>query len=71
MSLWAWIAVGAIAFLVIGAVLALAVATVLGRIAENIMRFEEQEHWASTPLTRQAERVGSLAAPEDAELTSR
>jgi len=54
MSVWAWVAVGVTVFLGVGIVVGLAVATILGRIAEEVLRLEDQEHWAAAPLTREA-----------------
>jgi hypothetical protein len=56
MSVWAWLGIGAAAFFVVATVVALAVANILGRIAEDVRRLAEDEVWRSAPLTRDEER---------------
>jgi hypothetical protein len=53
MSVWAWAAVGVGAFLGMSVMLGLALATILGRIAEDVTGLREHELWASAPLTRE------------------
>lgn len=55
MSLWAWLGIGAVAFFVVATVVALAVASILGRIAEDVRRLAEDEVWRSAPLRRDEE----------------
>jgi hypothetical protein len=62
MSVWAWVAVGVTAFLGMGIIVGFAVATILGRIAEDVLRLQDHEHWAAAPLTREAEPTDDLEA---------
>jgi hypothetical protein len=55
MSVWAWLGIGAAAFFVVATVVALAVANILGRIAEDVRRLAEDELWSSAPLARDGE----------------
>jgi hypothetical protein len=61
MSVWAWVAVGVAVFLAAGGVVLLAVATILGRIADDVQRLLEHEHWAAAPLTREGQRTDDSA----------
>jgi hypothetical protein len=60
MSLWVWLGTGALAFFAVATVVALAVASILGRIAEDVRRLAEDEVWSAAPLTR-AEELDELA----------
>jgi hypothetical protein len=60
MSVWAWLGIGVAAFFVVATVVALAVASILGRIAEDVRRLAEDEVWSTAPLTR-AEELDELA----------
>jgi hypothetical protein len=62
MSVWVWVAVGVTAFLGMGIIVGFAVATILGRIAEDVLRLQDHEHWAAAPLTREAEPTDDLEA---------
>jgi hypothetical protein len=53
MSIWIWVAVGIGAFLALGLLTAIAVAAVLGRIAEDISSLLEHEEWTTAPMTQE------------------
>jgi hypothetical protein len=55
MSVWAWIAIGAAALIGVPLVVGLAVARILGGIAEDALRAVDQELWSSAPVTREIE----------------
>ena len=61
MSVWAWLGIGALAFFAVATVVALAVTSILGRIAEQVRRLAEDELWSAAPLTRD-EDLDDLAA---------
>jgi hypothetical protein len=62
MSLWAWIAIGAGSFLALSFVLGLAVARVLGTIAQQVSELYETEVWASAPPSRALDDAGEPVA---------
>lgn len=53
MSTWLWVIVGAGAFLFLSVVASLAVAAVLGRIAQETTELLEGEFWSTASLTRE------------------
>lgn len=53
MSTWAWVGVGLGGLLLIGTLLSLGVAAVLGRISREASEILESELWAQGPLTRE------------------
>jgi hypothetical protein len=61
MSVWGWVLVAAGAAIVFSVAIALALARILGRIAEDVNELLEQEEWSSAPLTRM------LEAPDEVE----
>jgi hypothetical protein len=55
MSVWAWVAIGAAALIGVPLVVGLAVARILGGIAEDALKAVDQELWSSAPVTREIE----------------
>jgi hypothetical protein len=55
MSVWVWLGIGAAGFFVVATVVALSVASILGRIAEDVRRLAEDEVWRTAPLARDEE----------------
>jgi hypothetical protein len=64
MSTWLWVAVGVGAFLFLSAVVSLAVAAVLGRIAQETTELLEGEFWSTASLTREKIRKEQEAPTE-------
>ena len=53
MSAWSWAIVGTAAFLLISAVVSLALAAILGQIGQEVSELlEEPDFWSTAPLTR-------------------
>jgi hypothetical protein len=63
---WLWVIVGAGAFLFLSVVASLAVAAVLGRIAQETTELLEGEFWSSASLTRERTREEQEAPTEQA-----
>jgi hypothetical protein len=53
MSVWAWVVIGTAALIGVPLVVGLAVARILGGIAEDVHRALDQELWSSAPVTRE------------------
>jgi hypothetical protein len=63
MPVWAWIAIGASALIGVPLIVGLAVARILGGMAEDALRALDQELWSSAPATREIEAAADdLAA---------
>jgi phosphate/sulfate permease len=54
MPMWNWIAIGVGGFLVLSAAVGLAIARILGTIAEKISELQETDDWAMLPPARAA-----------------
>ena len=57
MSIWVLVAIGGVALCSCRCVVALAVARILGRIAEDVSRALDQELWSSAPLMREMDEA--------------
>jgi hypothetical protein len=55
MPVWAWIAIGAGALIGVSLIVGLAVARILGGIADDVLKALDQELWSSAPATREIE----------------
>jgi len=64
MSVWAWLAIGTGAFFGIALVVGFGIATILGRISQDVTDLLEAEVWCAAPLTR------ALEAPPDVPATA-
>jgi hypothetical protein len=57
MTWWFWVIAGTSGFVVLSVVVGLAVATILGRIGDELSHLTDIEVWASTPSEREAVEV--------------
>jgi hypothetical protein len=56
MTIWAWVAIGAAAWIGLSLLVGLAIARVVGSIAHAVSDLiDDEEAWASAPLTRAPE----------------
>lgn len=57
MSIWVWVPIGGVALMAVPTMVGVAVARVLGGIAEDVSRALDQELWSSAPLMRAMEKA--------------
>ena len=62
MTLWAWLAVGVAASVVVSTIAAFVIAKILGYVGLGLTDVLEQEAWARKPLTRELQ--GDAAGPD-------
>jgi hypothetical protein len=68
MAAWGWVLVGLGALIIVPTLVAVAVARILGRIANDVTELLEHEEWSSAPLTRTldaADEPDEIAAAAD------
>jgi hypothetical protein len=67
MSAWSWAIVGTAVFLVISAVVSLALAAILGQIGQEVSELlEEPDFWSTAPLIREEIQAEQEATTEQA-----
>jgi hypothetical protein len=57
MAVWVWVPIGGLALMAVPAVVGVAVARILGGIAEDVSRALDRELWSSAPLMREMEKA--------------
>ena len=62
MPVWAWVVVAATALLAVPLVVALAIARIMGVIADDVTELLEQERWSAAPLTRSLDEPAKTLA---------
>jgi hypothetical protein len=67
--MWTWVGIGVGAFFILGAAVALVMASTLGLIADDIAGLYEAEEWAALPLTREGD-LPAETEPEEGVLTA-
>ena len=55
MSIWAWLAIGTLAFIGVPLAVALGISRILGQISEEVTALLEAEEWSGAPITRALE----------------
>ena len=53
MAEWTWLAIGAVAIIMLSAFAGLTIAAILGRVSRNVSELLDVGPWSSAPLTRE------------------
>ena len=71
MTLWAWLAIGVAASVVVSTIATFVIAKILGHVGLELTDVLEQEAWARTPLTRELRGGAAGRDSEGEQLTER